>query len=154
MAERTLRAGAVAIALVVLLGTTGCTVMTRNHGFMPKEEVVATVEPGSDTRETVIEKLGPPAAGGMLQDGGLYYVSYSFKEFGAFTPKETDRQVLAITFDDRGIVRNIERFGAEQGRVVSLSRRVTDNGVRDNLLLRQILGSIGRVNAADLFGSD
>ncbi|MEJ6746410.1 MAG: lipo-like protein, partial [Yoonia sp.] len=33
-----------------------------------------------------------------------------------------------------------------------LSRRVTDNGVRDSTFIRQLLGSIGRVNAGDFLG--
>ena len=46
------------------------------------------------------------------------------------------REIVAITFDDSGVVRNIERFGLEDGNVVALSRRVTDSNV-------QGVGSVG-----------
>jgi outer membrane protein assembly factor BamE (lipoprotein component of BamABCDE complex) len=79
-------------------------------------------------------------------------VSSKFRHFGAFAPAETERQVLAISFDDAGLVSNIERFGLQDGNVIVLSRRVTDNGVRDSTFIRQLLGSIGRVNAGDFLG--
>ena len=37
----------------------------------------------------------------------------------------------------------------ERGRVVTLSRRVTDTGVVDSGLLRQLLGNLGRFNPGD-----
>lgn len=151
---RTLRAKALAVtAVVALMATSGCVERLTRHGYVPSEEMLATVELGRDTRESVVEKLGRPTMGGLIEDGGLYYITYNMVDYGPFAPKETDRVVVAVTFDGSGIVRNIETFGLERGQVVSLSRRVTDDGVRDNTLLRQILGSIGRVNAADLLRS-
>ena len=70
---------------------------------------------------------------------------------GPLAPKEIDRQVVAISFSDNGVVTNVERFGLERGRVVPLSRRVTSSSVRDQSLLRQLLGNIGRFSPA--FGS-
>jgi hypothetical protein len=49
-------------------------------------------------------------------------------------------------------VSNVERFGLENGNVVALSRRVTQDNVRDTTFLRQLFGSIGRFNAGDFLG--
>ena len=109
---------------------------------------------GQDSREGVIEIAGPPTAGGVLAGGDLYYVSSTFRHFGAAAPREIDRQVLAISFDAAGTVRNIERFTLQDGRVVVLSRRVTDDGIKDTTFLRQLLGNVGRVNASDFLGEN
>lgn len=152
---RIIRKGVFVVAtMAAVAGLSGCVERVANHGFAPKAEAIATVTLGSDTRESVIEKLGRPTMGGVLEDGGLYYVSYQMRHYGAMPPKEIDRTVVAVTFDAGGIARNIETFGLADGRVVSLSRRVTDDNLRDNVFLRQLLGSIGRFNAADIFGSD
>ncbi len=71
---------------------------------------------------------------------------------GPLAPKEIDRQVVAISFSDTGVVENVERFGLERGQVVPLSRRVTDTGVVDNTFLRQLLGNIGRFNPTGFGG--
>jgi len=53
--------------------------------------------------------------------------------------------VLAISFDQNGVLSNIESFGLEDGQVVTLSRRVTDSSVTNQNFLRQLLGNIGRI---------
>jgi hypothetical protein len=45
----------------------------------------------------------------------------------------------------------VERFGLERGNVVAFSRRVTESNVQGISFLRQLFGSLGRFNAADLF---
>ncbi|WP_194094763.1 outer membrane protein assembly factor BamE [Marivivens aquimaris] len=142
------------LAVAALLATSACVERIDYHGFTPSQEAIASVDVGSDTRATVIEKLGRPSMGGITGTDSLYYVSYAVRNYGPLPPKEVDRTVLALDFDAAGIVRNVELFGLEDGNVVSLSRRVTDDGLRDNTLMRQILGSIGRFNAADFIGSD
>jgi hypothetical protein len=42
----------------------------------------------------------------------------------------------------------------EDGRVVTLDRRVTDDGIADVGVLSQLLGSFGRIDAGALLGAD
>lgn len=124
-----------------------CGPVMRNHGYVPREEELANIIVGVDTRDTVADLVGPPSSAGLLNDSGYYYVASTFRHFGAFAPKEIEREVLAITFDSNGVVENIARYGLEDGQVIVLSRRVTDTGVEDRTFIRQLLGSIGRVDA-------
>ncbi|MEE2946137.1 MAG: outer membrane protein assembly factor BamE [Pseudomonadota bacterium] len=117
---------------------------------MPSEEDVANIIVGVDTRETVAETLGSPTAGGVLNDGGFYYVRSQFKTVGPFRPDEVSRELLAVTFTSNGTVANIERFGLEDGQVVRLSRRVTDNGLNDISFLRQLLGNLGNFDPSSI----
>ena len=140
------------LSIIALAGTMACTPIIRNHGYMPLAEDLALVEIGTDTRESLMTTLGPPVSGGVLSDSGYYYVASKFRHYGAFAPEEIEREVLAVSFNEAGIVTNIERFGLQDGNVVILSRRVTDNGVRDTTLVRQLLRNIGNFNAASVFG--
>ncbi|MEX0309940.1 MAG: outer membrane protein assembly factor BamE [Tateyamaria sp.] len=139
------------LALIVSFALGACTPTFRNHGYVPPEEDLAELAVGIDTRATVEDLVGSPTAGGVLEGGDYYYVRSRVRTFGATRPQVIDRQVLAISFDQEGILENIERFGLEDGRVVTLSRRVTENGVTNRTFLRQLLGNIGRVNPADAF---
>ena len=85
-----------------------------------------------------------------MGDGNFYYVQSLFRHFAFTEPTEVDRAVLAVSFDSRGMVRNIERFGLDEGRVVRLSRRVTDDGIQDTTFLGQLLGAIGNFDAGSL----
>ena len=134
------------VTLAVVITSAGCTPTYRNHGYIPPEEELQKLAVGVDTRATVESSVGPPTAGGVLSGGDFYYVRSRTKTVGMRETREINRQVLAISFDSRGVVRNIERFGLKNGRVVPLTRRVTASGVSDTSLLRQLTGNIGRVS--------
>ena len=140
------------LAGCVLLMSVGCTTLYRNHGYAPTDEQLAEVLVGVDTRDTVSDVVGPPTAAGVTNGGGFFYVQSRFRLLGPFEPKEIEREVVAIRFDEEGVVSNVERFGLENGNVVALSRRVTQDNVRDTTFLRQLFGSIGNFNAGDFIG--
>lgn len=142
------------IAVLALLVAVACTPVIRNHGYMPPEEDLAQIVVGVDTRETVTTIIGPPTSGGVLNDSGFYYVASKFRHFGAYAPEEIEREVLAISFDANGVVSNIERFGLQDGNVIVLSRRVTDDQARDSTFIRQLMSSFGNVNAGDFLGEN
>ena len=130
---------------IFALSLSACTPTFRTHGYIPPEEDLQELVIGIDTRASVEDVAGPPTAGGVLEGGDYYYVRSVVKTLGPRRPQVIDRQVLAISFDSAGVLQNIESFGLEDGRVVPLSRRVTDSGVTDFNLLRSLLGNIGRV---------
>jgi outer membrane protein assembly factor BamE (lipoprotein component of BamABCDE complex) len=127
--------------------TAACSPIFRNHGYVPSDDELALVEVGTDTRESVAEKVGAPTASGLLNDVGWYYVQSRFRTYGPREPREIDRQVVAITFAEDGVVANVERFGLEDGQVVALSRRVTESNIRGVSLIRQLLGNLGNLRA-------
>lgn len=141
------------VACMVLLVLGACSPVFRNHGYVPTDDELALVQVGKDTRESVAATLGRPSAQGLLNDVGWYYVQSRWRHFGALEPKEVDRQVVAITFSESGIVENVERFGLEEGEVVAISRRVTDSNIKGMGFLRQLLGNIGNLRA-DQFVSE
>lgn len=136
--------------VIVLCAATACSPTFRNHGFIPFEEDLAQISVGVDTRESVIEIAGSPTATGVSGQDAFYYVASRFRHFAFLPPEEISREVLAISFDANGVVRNIERFGLEDGRVVVLSRRVTDDNLPDTTFLGQLLGNIGNFDPSTL----
>lgn len=140
-----MRTFAVLIAALTALAVSACSPTFRNHGYIPPEEDLQELVVGIDTRASVEDVVGPPTAGGVLEGGNYFYVRSTVRTFGPRRPQVVDRQVLAISFDGNGVMSNIETFGLEDGRVVTLSRRVTDSGVTNVSFLRQLLGNIGRI---------
>ena len=127
-----------------------CTPIVRNYGYIPTDAELSAVAVGVDTRDTITETLGTPTTTGTVGESAFYYVQSRFETLGPGAPVEVDRQVLAISFNTAGTVSNIERFTLQDGNVVALSRRVTEDSVASNTFLRQLLGSVGRFNAEDL----
>lgn len=136
-----------AVVLAALLALAACTAIYRNHGYIPREQDLEKVVVGESTTETVGRDVGRPSSTGLLTGGAWYYVGSRFRHYGARAPQEVDRQVVVISFDDAGVVENVERFGIERGEVVVISRRVTESNIKGMGFLRQILGSLGRFTA-------
>lgn len=142
------------VGVLALVALAACSAQYRNHGYVPRDEDLAAVVVGESTQETVARAVGRPSSTGLLTGGAWYYVGSRFRHYGPREPKEIDRQVVAISFDEAGTVENVERFGLEDGQVVALSRRVTDSNIKGLSFLRQLLGNIGNISAGQLFQND
>jgi len=128
-----------------------CSPVMRYHGYAPTEADLATIVVGQDTRETVAQKIGHPGMGGVMEGSGWFYVQSDWRQREWRAPEEVNRQVVAISFDARGRVANIERFGTERGEVITLSRRITDTGPRPSVL-SQVFRVLGQFSAASFTG--
>ena len=129
-----------------------CTPQYKNHGYIPPQEDLDKIAVGRDTRDTVAETVGVPMSGGLLTNSGYYYVRSRHKALGFMAPVETQREVVAVSFDANGVVNNVERFGLERGKMVTLDRRVTSSPISDKSFIRQLLGNLGRFNPAAFGG--
>ena len=135
-----------ALVGLALLVAAGCSEIYRNHGYAPTDRELAELNVGTDTRETVAAAVGRPSTAELMSGGNWYYVQSRWRHYGARAPEETERQVVAISFDSAGRVENIERFGLAEGRVVPISRRVTETNIKGIGLIRQLLSNIGNIN--------
>ncbi|RYH12128.1 outer membrane protein assembly factor BamE [Tropicimonas sp. IMCC6043] len=133
-------------AVLALLLLSACTTLYNHHGYVPTDELLSNVVVGKDTRETVYDLIGPPSSSGVLRDSGYYYVSQRFSTSAWRAPEEIERQVVAISFDEGGVVTNVERFGLQDGNVVALSRRVTASNIEGLNFLQQLFGNIGSLD--------
>lgn len=140
-------AGLMAVALL-----SACSPIVRRHGYVPTTEELSAITPGATTRAAALETLPPPTTNGV--QGSLYYVSSQFETIGPLKPRETRREVVAITVGANDVVTGVERYGLSDGRVVPLSRRVTSDNVTDTTFLRQLMGNLGRFDASSIIGSD
>ena len=144
----------IALAAALASGLTACGATYRNHGYVPEPDQLAALTVGEDTRETVEASVGRPSTGGVLSDDAWYYIQSRDRRV-AFLPSRTiRRELVAVSFAGDGTVANIERFGLERGKVVTLSRRVTETSVRDFGLIQQIARNFGRVDIGEALAGD
>jgi len=131
---------------LAILSVSACSAVYRNHGYVPSEAELAEIKVGVDTRDSVAESVGAPSSSGVLSDGGYYYVTTKLRHYGPRKPQVVSRELVAISFDPSGVVRNIERYGMQDGQVVAFERRVTSSSVENKTFLRQLLGNLGNFN--------
>lgn len=139
-----------AVMVVLAVSIAACSATFRNHGYMPPEGDVDQLMVGIDNRTSLRATIGAPGTSGLLTDGAWYYQQSRFRHSAYNAPDEIEREVLAISFNEDGLVENIERFGLEDGQVVVLSRRVTESNIKGVSFLRQLFGSFGNVDVSSL----
>lgn len=142
-----------AIAGLLLAVLASCTAQYRVHGYMPSEEELQQIVPGVDTRASVEDLVGVPNAAGVLNSSGFYYIETEVRHFAYQKPRITERQIVAITFDPDGVVNNVVTYGLEDGRVITLNRRVTQTSDGDISFIRKLFGNIGGLSASELLGN-
>ena len=131
---------------LLLTALMGCAASFTNHGYAPTDTELQAITVGRDTRATVEAAIGRPSSTGVLKSSGWYYLSSRIKHFTYNQPKVIDRQLVAISFSNRGVVQNVERFTLNDGRVIALNRRVTTSGIKGFSFMRQLLQNIGNVD--------
>lgn len=142
------RAGIGALAVATLAA---CSTLESTHGYIPDDALLDQVIVGGDTKETAARILGRPSTAGIVDDRGWYYVKSDYERFLWRETVEVNREVVAVSFTENGIVENVERFGLEDGQVVALSRRVTTSNTRGIGLLRQLFSNLGNFSAGNFF---
>lgn len=126
----------------------GCSPIVEQHGYAPMPEELATIRPGLDTRETVLQKIGGPASTGIFTDQGWYYISSTVEKLTYHAPKVVDRRVVAVTFHPSGVVAGVNEYGLEDGRVIDLATETTPTHGRQLTILEQAFGNLGVITGS------
>jgi len=140
------RAGTAAVAgLALAAGLSGCAEVREHQGYVVDRTLVASVEPGVDTRDSVKATLGNPSFASQFDDGTWYYVSRSTKQFSFGTPKPVNQLTMAVHFDKAGQVTSIDRTGLELvARIHPVADKTPTLG-RKRSLFQELFGNIGAV---------
>lgn len=143
-----LRHGRAAL-IVILLGAAagagaGCSVPVDTRGALPEDKLVQQVRPGLHRREDVQALLGSPSTMATFSDNKWYYIGKKTKRLAFFKPEVVEQQVLVVTFDDQGTVKDIQRYDKGDARSVSMVGRETPTSGHEMTILQQLLGNIGK----------
>ena len=103
------------------------------------------MEPGIDTRATVLARLGSPSTKSIFDDNTWYYMTVQQETFAFYKPKVTARTITGIRFNEGDVVEELLEYDVEDGRVLTYASRETPTLGRQLTFLEQLLGSIGNV---------
>lgn len=142
--KRTLRQLGVAVAVATAgLATTACNPIRDTHGFTAQGQDQLKVEPGVDTKSTVLARLGSPSTQSAFEQPAWYYITTVQERYAFYKPQTVNREILVVKFDADDKVASVDRYGMERGRVVSYSDDSTPTRGRELGLLEQIFGNVG-----------
>jgi outer membrane protein assembly factor BamE (lipoprotein component of BamABCDE complex) len=136
--------------VVLLLATAAigaCTPLRGHQGYVVDTDLVNSVQPGVDNRDSVMRVLGQPTLAGQFTDREWYYVSRETRNYAFNNPRAKEQVTIRVRFDEKGTVTAIDRTGAEQIAAINPSDKTTPTLGRKRGFFEDLFGNIGTVGA-------
>jgi outer membrane protein assembly factor BamE (lipoprotein component of BamABCDE complex) len=149
MIARRRRAAPVLIGAILAgaLALGGCTRVVSHQGFVLEDTLVNAIQPGTDTKDSVMNTLGRPSFTGSFDQNDWYYFSRDTKNMAYNQPHPDKQTVLHIRFDAQGNVASVDRRGLEQVASIHPSSDKTPTLGSRRSLFDELFGNIGAVGA-------
>lgn len=132
---------ALALAMVAL---SGCEHIHDHKGYVVDSQLINSVQPGVDNKDSVQKTLGRPTLTSEFDGGGTwYYFARETRQFGYGLPKPIGQTMLAVRFASSGDVSSVQKTGLETIRHVGLYGKETPTLGRNRGFFAELFGNIG-----------
>ena len=140
------------VLALALVGATACTPLRSHQGYIVDADLVNSVQPGVDNRQSVLQTLGRPSFTGQFEGGDWYYIARDSRNFAFRNPRPSDQITLRISFDAAGNVSAVRRSGLDQVAQVSPTDKKTPTLGKKRSFFQELFGNIGTVGAPGMGG--
>jgi outer membrane protein assembly factor BamE (lipoprotein component of BamABCDE complex) len=136
---------------------TACLMLSSCAWLMPPPQVrgnkvdpesMKELTPGTSTKADVSAIIGSPTARDTFDDNTWLYISEVTQQRIGRTLGELQQDVVVLNFDDKGVLKTINKLGKEDSLPVSVIARTTASPGTEASFMQQLLGNIGRFNPA------
>lgn len=136
-----------AVAGIAALGLGGCAPVRTHQGYVIDADLVNSVQPGVDTRQSVLDTLGTPSFTTQFGKGQWFYLARDSRNLAYHKPKAVSQITLRVSFDDKGTVTRIDRTGIDQVVRLNPTKRTTPTLGAKRGFFQSLFGNIGTVGA-------
>ena len=138
------------LAATALIAVSACAPLRSHQGYVVDADLVNSVQPGVDNRQSVLATLGQPSFASQFSQGDWYYIARDSRNYSFNSPRVREQLTLQISFDAQGNVAAIRRSGIEQVASISPMRKTTPTLGRKRGFFQDLFGNIGAVGAAGM----
>lgn len=132
---------ALCLGLMVLAG---CDIPATQRGNLPKPDALSQIKPGVTDKQTVQRLLGTPSSTAAFDDKTWYYISHEIKQVAFLDPKLLDQQVVAIRFDEHGVVTDVDHKDLHDANAITPNPNATPAPGREFSFIEQLIGNFGK----------
>jgi outer membrane protein assembly factor BamE (lipoprotein component of BamABCDE complex) len=136
-----------AATLGVLLSLSSCAwlapapIVRGNH---PEADELKELVPGTSTKQDVTALIGSPTAHATFDDNTWLYIGERTQKRIGERPAVVSQKVVVVTFNDAGVLQNIDSKDKADGLPVSVIARTTPSPGSEANFFQQLFGNIGR----------
>lgn len=131
--------------IISLALVSACTPTQSTRGNLVEDFRMSEITPGVSTRNNVLKSLGSPTTIAPFDDNVWYYIGQKMEKKGIFDPEVKEERVIAVAFNEEGIVDTMEEINSERINVPKV-RDKTHTGGNEITIMEQLLGNVGRFN--------
>ena len=153
MTSRSLRSTLRRAALAGCLLFAGCSLLApppQVRGNHVDSDQLKELTPGTSTEADVRSLLGSPTAHATFDDNTWLYIGERTRPRIGATQAVLSQTVVALTFDDNGVLRQVTTKDAANKLPVQVIARTTPSPGTEASFLQQLFGNIGRFNTSGL----
>lgn len=135
-----------AFAALLALGVlaAGCNPVTDNLGNRTLKENVEQIQVGRTTKIEVQRLLGSPSNVAAFDENTWYYISARQIQLAFLKPRTMEQSVLAIRFDQSGVVREMKQLSKDDAQETTYVGRTTPTRGGEPGILRSLYDTLMR----------
>lgn len=136
------------LTALLTLGIAGCSVFEstpRVRGNRVDADLIDELVIGTSTRADAQALLGTPTAHGTFDDEHWYYIGSVTRTRIARLPEVDSIRVVALSFDDGGVLREVRTLTEADSQDVGMVARTTPVPGNETTIMQQLMGNLGRV---------
>lgn len=133
--------------IALSIAASACAPLRSHQGYVIDADLVNSVQPGVDNRDSVLRTLGRPTLTAQFNEGEWYYVSRDSRNYAFNNPDPKAQTTIRIRFDEAGNVAAIDKLGLEQVAEVGTMKKKTPTLGRERGFFSELFGNIGTVGA-------
>lgn len=126
----------------------GCTAGVDQRGQIFDNEDMETLRIGVTSKTEVFNQLGSPTILPIAGGDSWYYVNANIERFAFYKSAITQRQIIALHFDEDMTISRMEVYSLADGRKITFIEEATPSRGRDLGIIEEIFGNIGRFTPA------
>src|SRR6185437_10328297 len=119
----------------------GCTPVVSQRGYLQDLDIEASIDPATDTKTTIQQRLGYPSTEATFTNDAWYYISSVERQVAFFHPTVESRAILAIYFDKDGKVADLKHYTLDDGHVIAFESRQTPTRGKELTFLQQLFNA-------------
>jgi outer membrane protein assembly factor BamE (lipoprotein component of BamABCDE complex) len=145
-ARLALCAGRLAVVIVALSGSACSVIGAREQvrGNMVDLDSLKELVPGTSTRADVTTLIGSPSAKASFDESRWIYIGEVTQPRIASTQAVVKQKVVVLTFDEKGVLREVKQLGQKDSLPVDVIARTTPTPGGHASIFQQIFGNVGK----------
>ncbi|MFQ3361300.1 MAG: outer membrane protein assembly factor BamE [Alphaproteobacteria bacterium] len=137
--------------LLIISLSSSCASTIVNRGYVADKGIFEQINIGM-RKNSVENIMGSPSYISAINGETYYYLSSKFESNGFLKPKEIERSIFSVQFDDNEIIKNISNYGLSDGKVFDYINRRTISRGTELTLLQDLFDDVGRYTNAQSVG--